>query len=157
MTTPDIVAFLRARLAEDEAAAKAAHPGPWSADATQVTAPSADGFHIPDSIADGTLYGDMHEPMNEADAAHIARHDPARVLTEVEAKRQILELHVIEVQHRDTPPFDPHTGERLPDEYEVSCSLCGWVTEDPTAACPTLHLLALPYATHLEYRPEWRP
>ncbi|MFI6604798.1 DUF6221 family protein [Nonomuraea sp. NPDC050536] len=31
-----------------------------------------------------------------------------------------------------------------------------WATDDPTSACETLRLLALPYASHHEYRKEWR-
>lgn len=57
--------FLTARLDEDEAAAKAAASRP-----------------LGDQWIDGTRL--------TAVAAHIARHDPARVLREVEAKRKIL-------------------------------------------------------------------
>ncbi|MEU8760671.1 DUF6221 family protein [Streptomyces sp. NPDC048659] len=77
----------------------------------------------------------------EADATHVARHDPARVLAEVDAKRRILELHG-------------------PAEYEYSdvdiCSTCdrGGPLPHP---CPTLHLLALPYADHPDYDEAWRP
>jgi hypothetical protein len=64
---------------------------------------------------------------------HIARHDPARVLAEVEAKRRIVEMgasYVPELEHGDN-------GE--------------WALD------ATLRLLALPYADHPDYRQEWRP
>lgn len=81
-----------------------------------------------------------------------------RVLAEVEAKRRILDLHVISSRKTDRPPFDPYTGQPQPDEYEVECATCGWAGEDPTAACTTLRLLAPPYADRPGgYREEWRP
>lgn len=83
--------------------------------------------------------------------------DPEWVLAEVEAKRRLVELHVITVEKTDVPPFDSYTGERNPDEYNVTCAICGWASDDPTSACLTLRLLALPYATHPEYKESWRP
>jgi hypothetical protein len=63
-------------------------------------------------------------------------YDPARVLAECEAKRRILDLH------RSGEVCDP-------------CS--GWLGTDPAADCPTLRLLALPYADHPDYRAaEWK-
>lgn len=79
------------------------------------------------------------------------------VLTEVETKRRILDLHVISSRKTDRPPFDAFTGQPQPDEYEVECELCGWAGEDPMGACLTVRLLALPYAANPGYRPEWAP
>jgi hypothetical protein len=62
--------------------------------------------------------------------AHIARHDPARVLAEVVAKRRILDLF--------TPPVSEWGSETL--------RLYGLA-----------QLLALPYADRPGYREEWRP
>ena len=77
-----------------------------------------------------------------ADARHIARHDPARVLRDIDAKRQLLELHALE--YRDRP-------ERvLGESDDPFCTEC--VGE--TFPCATLRLLALPYA---DYRDDWRP
>lgn len=55
-----------------------------------------------------------------------------RALAEIEAKRQILELH-----DHDTVDF------------------CTW--ELKGGLCSTLRLLALPYADRSGYRDEWRP
>lgn len=57
--------------------------------------------------------------------------DPERMLAEVEAKRRIIDAHV--------------SGDAL-------CDRCAGSPED----CPTLQLLALPYADHPDYRDEWR-
>jgi len=60
---------------------------------------------------------------------------PERVLAEVEAKRRMLDLHQSTAgQH---PDFCGHDMHELP--------------------CPTVRLLALPYAGHEGYREEWRP
>lgn len=97
----DLVEFLRARLDEDEKAAKA-----W----------------LPFGNSDA------------ADRDHIARHDPARVLREVDAKRRLIQL------------------------YEAQMETGGFVgTFYANTAEPSLRLLALPYADDPEYREEWRP
>jgi Family of unknown function (DUF6221) len=89
----DLVAFLTARLDEDEAAAKAAYCyGPSS---MQPTAPPAGSWWEPAEIMGKLGVGTFN------DAQHIARHDPARVLREVEAKRAIL------AQWEHSPPGSP--------------------------------------------------
>ncbi|MCX4575638.1 DUF6221 family protein [Streptomyces sp. NBC_01571] len=79
---------------------------------------------------------------------HVERHDPARVLREVEAKRQILALHV------PTPHQDE--GDMWP-----GCTTCSWRDEMEALRvrypCKTVRLLALPYADRPGYREEWRP
>lgn len=73
--------------------------------------------------------------MSAADAQHIARHSPFRVLSDVAVKLDLLKLHGAEAgQH---PDFCGHDKHELP--------------------CPTLRLLARPYADHPDYREEWRP
>ncbi|WBB73251.1 DUF6221 family protein [Micromonospora sp. WMMD1128] len=82
-----------------------------------------------------------------ADREHIARHDPARVLAEVDAKRRIIDEHEPYPQ-----PQRMATGEIL------ACSTCGSVDDSPVEwPCPTVRLLALPYADRAGYRDEWRP
>ncbi|WP_326565092.1 DUF6221 family protein [Amycolatopsis rhabdoformis] len=126
----DLIAFLRARLDEDERIAKTADPGPWHADGGGIHK-----GHTTDEVVD--YAGD--------NAEHIARHDPARVLAEVAAKRLIIELH-------------------QPDHKQRDCGTCmsrkigyqeDWIEEE--WPCKTLCLLALPYADHPDYREEWRP
>lgn len=117
--TDDLVAFLRARLAEDEQIAASCSGDTWTVDGGSIIAD-----HWTDQIVDW-IYDD--------NAPHIARHDPARVLSEVEARR------------------------RITDE----CAWTSEAAVDTSAvaglALMTLRLLALPYAGHPDYRDEWRP
>ena len=74
-------------------------------------------------------------------AEHIARHDPARVLAECEARRRIV-MSAQQAQEslerrRDPTPADVH----------------GHVI----ALREVIRLLALPYADHPDYRDEWKP
>jgi hypothetical protein len=62
---------------------------------------------------------------HDAEAVHIARHDPERVLADVEALRQVLHLA---------------NSQTNGDSLE-----------------PVLQRLALPFASHPDYRSEWRP
>lgn len=155
----DLVQFLTACLDEDERIARAATPGPWSDQGGYVTDVGPDGLPRVQVTDYGTQDGEPEEdnPQGRADSAHIAVWDPARVLREIDAKRQIIRLHEITVEKTRVTPFDPYTGERNPDEYDVTCAICGWVSDDRTSACLTLRLLALPYADRPGYREEWRP
>lgn len=85
----DLTAFIAARLDEDEAMALAAATdvsrlagrANWTSEAAMVT----DAEDLDWAICDLSPYVD-----DECLARHIARHDPARVLREVTAKRAIL-------------------------------------------------------------------
>ncbi|MFB4285689.1 DUF6221 family protein [Nonomuraea sp. MTCD27] len=118
----DLIAFLRARLNEDEQEALAASPGPWKANAEQHEVLAVDDIEVATGFA-------LNGEQLRATVRHIVRHDPARVLREVEAKRRMLQAHI------------GYYGLGM-DEY--------W-------PIPTLTLLALPYANHPDYREEWRP
>jgi hypothetical protein len=86
---------------------------------------------------------------------HAARHDPARVLREVEAKRRILDLHPITTDVITDPAIYVKT-ERQP----FGCRTDHEFYDGETAGfgyCETLKLLALPYADHEEFNEEWRP
>ena len=140
----DLVEWLRAQLDEDERIARAASAGPWSTrwngQDHELVAPSR--TH---PIAEWTYTIVTQEPgastqrteCDTADADHIARHDPARVLREVEAKRRLVALHAR--AHHQCVTEDGPTQ---------------WHAADP---CTTLHLLASPYADRPGYREEWRP
>lgn len=69
-------------------------------------------------------------------APHIARHDPARVLREVEAKRRIVVAREKTPTEIEDPEFEEGTESAL--EY-------------------VLRLLALPYADHADYDANWKP
>jgi hypothetical protein len=96
-----LAGFLAARLDEEEEAAKAATPGPWRTHDTWLpagghtaTVLSGDGSNT-DLRAWLPTFKDVDQPWDSernawADAAHIALHDPARTLREVEAGRKLL-------------------------------------------------------------------
>ena len=95
--TPDLLAFIRARLNEDEEVAR-------------------DAYYSGQS---------------------------GRALAEVQAKRSILDLHV---------PYRRIIG--------LGCETCLGAVPGrpfPDFPCPTLRLVALPYADHPDYQQEWRP
>lgn len=112
----DLIAFVTARLDEDEAAAKAATSGDWYATGEDILirgrGPHWDGACVANASG--------------ADGEHVARHDPARALREVEAKRAILALH---------------GNGNVPD----SCSYChdAW-------PCRTVRFLAAVYGDHMD-------
>jgi hypothetical protein len=112
----DLIAFVRARLDEDESVAR------------QMTAEPG-GFYL-EAETDATNIMTV--------GAHVYRWSPARVLAEVKAKRQLLECLV------------GATGK----------GTSRLVANDEPWAIGGDHLvklLALPYASHPDYREEWRP
>lgn len=107
-------------------------------------------------------------------AAHIARHDPARVLAEIDAKRRLVSLHeplweTVEWPHDQNGKGEAQVckscGNRDIDSWqnwrpavgEAGYLPPGVVPPYILAPCQTLRLLALPYAAHPDYRPEWAP
>lgn len=136
----EIAEFLLARIAEDEAVALAASPGPWHLNAEHDEVLAVDEITVCDGFA-------LSGPQTRATTEHIARHDPARVLVECEAKRRILEVF-----QRIAALDYPHSI--MGDD--------GRPTPVPLRALVQHHdhlarLLALPYADHPDYGEEWRP
>jgi len=88
--------FLLARIAEDEQAANEATDGPWRYDPTKVNAiDRGEAVFAGETGANATTIastGPPYDMQSMFDAVHIARHDPARVLAECEAKRAIVFL-----------------------------------------------------------------
>ncbi|MFB6776511.1 DUF6221 family protein [Streptomyces sp. NPDC056352] len=80
---------------------------------------------------------------------HIARHDPARVLREVEAKRQTINRHSpvpgSDGQAHDTTICDACSAYDREDGVQVGQQY----------PCDTIRLLTLPYADHPDYRSDW--
>jgi hypothetical protein len=157
--------FLLARIAEDEAAARAATPGPWRWDHT----PAEGWGHQPPDLVTvareersytlnngevrtytapvGTIISSWgHDAdgvtVDDRDADHIALHNPARVLAECEAKRRIVEAH------------GPATTS---GDYPCRCEYDDWSNENPDGPCDTLCHLATVYSDHPDYRDDWRP
>ena len=142
----DLRDFIAARLEEDEAAARAATPGPW-----HWSHDVGDMCNDPECPY-GQLWGrsgdydaqiwDVHgfdvKEGDKADADHIARHDPARVLREVKAKRAILAAHA------DNARTDPH-----------DCIRRAWYERE--SFCWVIQQMAAAYNDHSDYQPGWEP
>lgn len=124
----DLIAFLRARLDDDEQIAQATMwdgsdniPG-WYLSASATVETGGDTFYAGDRTV----------------ANHIERHDPARVLREVEAKRRILDEYTDAL--------------RILDGFRET----GWEEGRREALEMACRVLALPYADHHDFRGEWR-
>lgn len=128
-----LITWLRVQLDEDEAAARAVPEPKWS----RYEEGGDDGWAI-ESEPPGVDFIVGDGPA----AAHVALHDPARVLREVAAKRQILDDVVPQINAMDDKIEDEWgTGGEGPHEET-------WLL---------LRLLALSFADRPGYREEWRP
>jgi hypothetical protein len=141
----DLVEFLLARLDDDEQTARAAaeHSREWRVHSFVDDATGRDAVldlgDQQDMLGAGTTTGDLPDPLALGQARHIARHDPARVLAEVDTKRRILEEH--------EPYHSEETG-------GLRCWKCG--PGESRYPCTTVKLLALPFVGHPDFREEWR-
>ncbi|MDX3247174.1 DUF6221 family protein [Streptomyces sp. ME18-1-4] len=123
----DLVVWLRAQLDEDERIARRA----------------GDTFRqIGETGVIVATEGDRAEECASANwagvAEHVVRHDPARVLREIDAKRRLLTELLPDLEHAD----------RLIEGE--------WGSGDDLAT-RALRLLALPYADQPGYLESWRP
>ncbi|MFC9269138.1 DUF6221 family protein [Streptomyces zhihengii] len=132
----DLPAFLRARLDEDETAACAAgaEGNDWYTAAPGTAVHSEKSPHLL-LLADpeARLDSDSADRL----AAHAARHDPARVLREVETARQILRWY------------------EQPEEHEALSRFTTNMQRDVLEQ--VLRHLASSHAGHPDYRESWRP
>lgn len=130
----DLARWLGAQLDEDERIARGADPGPWKSESLGRHDQAAINLAAPTSLIqfDGSRAA--------ANGMHVSRHDPARVLREIDAKRAVLALHTQSLRDGGCQVCDVPGGRRLrPD------------------ACTTVRLLASVYADRPGYREEWRP
>lgn len=135
----NITDFLHTRLNEEEQVAKAATPGPWTAEIHHHRTSRAPVLFEVHPVAE--LEGDGAGGVtSEHNAAHIARHHPARALRQVAAHRTILAKH--------------HPYEAGP--YPHACRGCPHSpTDDPYTeninTCPDLCAIASIYNDHPHY------
>lgn len=126
----DLIAFLKAQLDEDEASARQA-PGPtWEHRQIRDEVGGEivvfeDYIAVADPDRNTVVLSDVDDDVRP----FVLRHDPARVLRDVEAKRRLL-------QRAESDLAD--------DQWDE-------------AAQETVKVLALPYADREGYREEWRP
>ncbi len=138
----ELVDFLHQRLDEDEAAAKAAGGVQWEVGSPNrriVAAPWQPGerWSQPEYIAAFVA----QDPLADACRNHIVRHDPARALREVEAKRQLLQelwtgMEDFAVNIEESRDGDDRGAREYRDQL--------------------LGILALAYADHADYQEAWR-
>lgn len=115
--------FLLARIAEDEEIGRNATEGPWLAGEVGIGGGG-------EQVACWDECRQIRPDSAPGNIAHIARHDPARVLAECKAKRRIVaEAADIENSH---------------------CGCLGLPGE------PILRALAQPYADHPDFDQAWR-
>ena len=145
----DLVGFITARLDEDEAAANALATGgnPAIGKAGQWNAyieGGDDGWAFEDDAANGVgaIVG-SHEL-----AAHIARHDPVRVLREVAADRAILDRLEHAARYRDQVFARPEPRSVSDEMRAVTTMLTLEVA---------VKLRAAIYNDHPDYQEEWKP
>ena len=121
----DLIAFLCARLDEDEDTAlnMLADCRDWTPAGREVW---TNGFVLA-------------EASSEFSAGHIARHDPARVLRDVEADRKLLAAYAEGVEFYMRPENIVHpAGELTGLRYAIQCR-------------------AERFSDHPDYRQEWKP
>ncbi|MBK1785125.1 DUF6221 family protein [Prauserella cavernicola] len=158
----ELTEFLRARLDEDENSARLCSSAEWTGDQDTGEIYRADD----DAVWGGTVavvHGERLQHITGTlgyfEAVHIARHDPAAVLDDIESKRRILDEHA--ELWRDIGWLAD--GDEEYSELPV-CGVCvpkhshfKSRSDVPNGPCRTVRLLALPYASHSDYREEWRP
>jgi hypothetical protein len=141
----EIADFLRARYAERRALAIAASPGPWHANAEHDEVVAEDGITVADGFA-------LSGRQLRATVDHIAANDPTDVIADLDAKLAIIELHTPVVLRGGS-------GARYFEAVTV-CRSCETPRQFPEQAypCPTIRLLAQPFAGHPDHKgEEWAP
>ena len=134
----DIREFLAVQLQDDEDYARQAAEefGPhWTEQWTGTVNLNPSGQR---SASQDDHWATLIEHTDERVTRHIIRHDPARVLAEVAAKRRILEGHAL---------------------CGTGLGLCDHAHRRPASVesgrCGTLRDLAAPYADHPDFNPSW--
>jgi hypothetical protein len=124
---PDLIAFLLARIDDEEQLAR---------DAASEGIPHRTGWQLWTSKIDTTPGGEPLGPRGSVEAS------PARVLAECETKRRIVDLW-----------YSAKREASMGAEWPVKQFFDGRQSIIEAA----LRALALPYADHADYQPEWRP
>ncbi len=92
-------------------------------------------------------YAGTIQEMDPSAAGHIARHDPARALRQVEAGRRVVEAYESECEHRDrSAALHDRTNNRADGIEAISYAHGAGVKE-----------LAMVYSDHEDYQEGWKP
>jgi hypothetical protein len=150
----DLIAWLHAQLDEDERIAHEATPGSWI---DQGQNPDGQNFVGNDRLLIDVESHDDHDidlTRQCADAAHVARHNPERVLAEVAAKRAVLDCWrnwrvqyevMADMRARSLSPTKPAPTDSENRAMDYSDAL--WMAVERLAAS---------YADQPGYRDEWK-
>ncbi|MEU2111844.1 DUF6221 family protein [Streptomyces sp. NPDC019507] len=156
----ELVEFLRARLDEDSTAAEAAaaERGPvWWYEGHFA---DLSGQVLAGEVLDGgsaVVRALTMTTRSDAEGEHIARHDPARVLAEVESKRQLVTGYALSVQAvEELTARREQLKAKGYDLLMTDMDLGSAVVRRDTLT-GVVRLLALPYASHPDYDEAWRP
>jgi hypothetical protein len=154
----ELVAWLGVQLDEDELIARKAaalcgcHPGAPAWSFRDGDGPDDGRIRVTDDPHPGVKRKISRRWNGSYDglfmAEHIVRHDPARVLSEIDAKRQILQQAFEHAAKIDGEWGCCHDAEAIE---------AGHCEEQRPNDLPLLRLLALPYVDRPGYREEWRP
>jgi hypothetical protein len=152
-----MIAFWKDRLDEDEAAAKAATPGPWL----------ATGEDIVSDVFDPHWRGAVAANASGPDAALIALHDPARTLREVEAGRKLLADYEAATEEwvRQLGEHEPGAMPAVIQAADMTAVSVDAMAK--VASVPAFHVAsalerviaqrAAVWVGHPDYRAEWAP
>src|SRR5260221_9892636 len=131
----DLATFLEARIADDEAPALAVGGSPeWQHDGSG-------------QVFNGGSVCFLHAGPFTRMAHYIARHDPARVLREVDAKRKIVAEHAREPGM--LPPSCVRCCETNTAQYPQRWEALMW-------PCPTVRAVVAVWSDHEDYDPAWK-
>lgn len=136
----DLAAFILARIAEDEEAARAATAGPWLAATPsgpkrrkqQYSVLGVESLRGQGEKGALAVFAGLNQHRAD-DAEHAARHDPARMLAQCTALRAVVESYVEREEDSEAV--------RDPDYWDVPI---------------VLEHLASIWAEHPDYDPAWR-
>jgi hypothetical protein len=153
--TADLTAWLRARFDEKQRRILAG----WDSDgvarvATMWTGKDPSYTTVASDHGDGLWVADGREVTDARDVRIL--WDPTIELAEVDAKRRIVDRHTQKVGTNVTRGTCAECGgsDWKPVNADGLLEPFPWVMPWP---CPTLRLLALPFAGHPGYREEWKP
>ncbi|MCX5598487.1 DUF6221 family protein [Streptomyces phaeochromogenes] len=148
----DLVRWLGEQLDEDERIARQATDGPWIAEVSGETGNCvipADAQSTREYVAKTQLYAAVF------DAEHIARHNPARALRQVEATRKLLDTYTTATRLRDEAAARIEAANGEPDAKDGDTWL-GWQREVAALELP-VRLAASAYTDRHTFREEWAP
>lgn len=131
----ELVRWLGEQLDADAATAEAAPPGPWSMDGSGSIV-AADDTRVVCSVG-GTIDGRVSRWPEGPVVEHVLAHDPARVLREINAKRELLSRY-----------------KAMAADVLVMTGVESILSEYRRVVLPNL---AAGYSDRPGYREEWRP